>query len=98
MTDLVFPAVEARDTQRSLRSPQLLPGRPGFREAFAGSLGDEIAFDFCEQREQGGHDLGLEVLTALEADVLLDGDEGHRGFGDRIEEGDDLAERAPEAG
>ena len=44
-----------------------------------------------------GHDLGLEVLTALEADVLLDRDDGHRGFGDRIEEGDDLAERAPEA-
>ena len=35
MTDLVLPAVETRLAQRSLRSPQLLPGRRGFREAFA---------------------------------------------------------------
>ena len=53
VTDLVLPAVEARHAQRSFRPAQLLSGRTGFREAFAGSFGDEVAFDFGEQREQG---------------------------------------------
>ena len=67
LADLVFPAIEARHPQRSLWSPQLLAGRPGFREAFAGTLWDQVTLDIGEQ---GGHDLGLEVLAALEAEVL----------------------------
>ena len=54
----------------------------GQGQPFTGPLGDEIAFDFGEQGKQGGHDLGLEILTVLEADFLLDGDEGDRCLGD----------------
>ena len=73
--------------------PSFFPDDLAFAEGLRGfARRDEVSFDFGEQGEQGeqrGHDLGLEVLTALEADVLLNGDEGHRCLGDRIEEGDD---------
>ena len=38
-------------------------------EALAGALGDEVALDLSEQREEGGHDFGLDVTLALDADV-----------------------------
>ena len=42
--------------------------------------------------------MGLEILTALETDVLLDGDEGDRCLGDGVEEADGFAEGSAEAG
>ena len=77
---------------------ECLPRRPSSGQFFAGALADELALDFSEQGEQGGHDLGLEILKALETDVLLDGDEGDRCLGDRVEEADDFAEGPAEAG
>ena len=44
------------------------------------------------------HDLGLDVLLALDADLFLDSDEGDAFLGQRVEHGDDLAEGAPEPG
>ena len=51
--------------------PELAAGGPGLGEALTGALGDQVALDLGEQREQRGHDLGLDVTLALDADVLL---------------------------
>ena len=67
-------------------------GRPSFRpEALAGALGDQVALDLGEQREEGGHDLGLDVALALDADVLLHRHEGDACLGEGIEDGEALA-------
>ena len=98
MTDLILLAIEARDTERSLGPPELLARRSGLGETLAGALGDQVALDFCEQREERRHDLGLNILLALNADLLLDGDEGDAFPGQCVEYGDDLAERSAKAG
>ena len=52
----------------------------GWGKARAGALGDQVALDLGEQREERGHDLGLDVALALDADVLLERHEGDAGF------------------
>ena len=54
--------------------------------------------DFGEQGKERRHDLGLDVLLALDSDLFLDGDEGNAFPGQCVEHGDDLAERSTEAG
>ena len=39
-----------------------------------------------EQREQRGHDVGLDVMPILDADVLLQRHEGDAGLGERVED------------
>ena len=74
-------------------------GRPSFRpEALAGALGDQVALDLGEQREEGGHDFGLDVALALNADVLLHRHEGNACLGESVEDGDDLTQRPTEPG
>ena len=52
---------------------------------------DQVTLDFGEQREQNGHDLGLDVLFASFANVLLDRDAPHDArICDAVMEGDDL--------
>ena len=57
----------------------------------AGALGDQVALDLGEQREEGGHDLGLDVALALDANVLLQRHEGDAHLGEGVEDGDALA-------
>ena len=59
------------DAQRALRAAELPARGPGPGEALAGPLGDQVALDLGEQREERGHHLGLDVLLALDPDVLL---------------------------
>ena len=72
--------------------PSLLP------EDLAGTLGDRVALDLGEQREEGGHDFGLDVTLALDADVLLHRHEGDACLGEGVEDGDDLTQRPTEPG
>ena len=58
----------------------------------------EALRDLGEQREQRGHDLGLDVALALDADVLLQGHEGDARLGEGVEDGDDLTQRPAEPG
>ena len=74
--DVVLLAVEPRDAQRAFRAPELPARGPGLGEALAGALGDQVALDLGEQREEGGHDFGLDVALAIDADVLLHRHEG----------------------
>ena len=62
--------------------PSLRARGPGLGEALAGALGDQVALDLGEQREQRGHDLGLDVALTLDADVLLQRHEGDAGLGE----------------
>ena len=78
--------------------PSLRPEALAFGEALAGALGDQVPLDLGEQREERGHDLGLDVTLALDADVLLQRHEGDAGLGERVEDGDDLTQRAAEPG
>ena len=64
----------------------------------AGALGDQVALDLGEQREEGGHDFGLDVALAINADVLLHRHEGDACLGEGVEDGDDLTQRATEPG
>ncbi|MCY4587620.1 MAG: hypothetical protein OXB98_16410, partial [Bryobacterales bacterium] len=74
-------------------------GRPSFLpEALAGALGDQVALDLGEQREEGGHDFGLDIALALDADVLLYRHEGDACLGEGSEDGDDLTQRPTEPG
>ena len=54
--------------------PERLAGGPGFCEALAHAFRDQVTLDFGEQREQGSHDLGLDVLLAFDTNVLPDRD------------------------
>ena len=72
------------------------PRGPGLGEALAGALGDQVALDLGEQREEGGHDLGLDVARALDADVLLERHEGDADLGEGVEDGDNLTQRPTE--
>ena len=76
-----------------LRARGLGPG-----EALTGAPGDEVTLDPGVQREQPGHDPGLDVGLALDADVLLDRHEGDARLGERIKDGDDPARRSAEPG
>ena len=82
----------------SLSTPELPARGPGLDEALAGALGDQVAFDLGEQREEGGHDFGLDVVLALDADVLLHRHEGDARPGEAVENGDDLTQRPAEPG
>ena len=70
VTDFILLAVEARDTERSLGPAELLAGGPGLGETFTCALRDQVALDFGEQGEERRHDLGLDVLLALDADLF----------------------------
>ena len=59
---------------------------------------DQVALDFGERGEERRHDLDLDVLFTLDADLLLDGAEGVAFPGQRVEHRDGLAERAAESG
>ena len=61
-----------------------------------GALGDEITLDLGKQREERGHDVGVDVVLALDADV--DRHEGDARVGERIKDGDDLAQQSAEPG
>ena len=65
---------------------------PGPGEALAGALRDQVALDLGEQREERGHDLGLDVALAVDADVLLERHEGDPGLGEGVEDGHDLTQ------
>ena len=58
----------------------------------------QVARDLGEQREERGHDLGLDVARALDANVLLERHEGDVGRGEGVEDGDDLPPRPTEPG
>ena len=80
-------------------SPRLPARGSGPGEALAGALRDQVPLDLGEQREErGGHDLGLDVALADDADVLLERHEGDPGFGEGVEDGPDLTERPTEPG
>ncbi len=67
--------------------PRFLP------EALVGALGNQVTLDLGEQREEGGHDFGLDVALALDANVLLQRHEGDTCLGEGVEDGDDLTQR-----
>ena len=74
-------------------------GRPRFLpEALAGALRNQVTLDLGEQREEGGHDFGLDVALALDANVLLQRHEGDACLGEGVEDGDDLTQRPTEPG
>ena len=109
MAVLETPSSRKRRISSSLPSSRETPsepfGRPSFRpealaqgEALAGALGDQVALDLGEQREERGHDLGLDVALALDADVLLQRHERDAGLGERVEDGHDLTQRPAEPG
>ena len=70
--------------------PSFLPEDLALARPLAGALGDQVALDLGEQREEGGHDFGLDVALALDADVLLHRHEGDAWPGEGVEDGDDL--------
>ena len=76
--------------------PQTTRG-PGPGETLAGALRDQVALDLGEQREERGHDLGLDVALAVDADVLLERHEGDPRLGEGVEDGHDLTQRPAEA-
>ena len=103
------PSSRKRRISSSLPSSRETPsepfGRPSLRpEALALARPsrvrseNQVALDLGEQREQGGHDLGLDVALALDADVLLQGHEGDARLGEGVEHGDDLTQRPAEPG
>ena len=62
------------------RKPPQRPGAPRpaaaiVKKSLTCAFEDQVTFDFCEQRKQRGHDLGLDVLLALDTNALLDRDE-----------------------
>ena len=73
------------------RAPELPAQGPGLGEALAGALGDQVALDLGEQREEDGHDFDLDVALALDADVLLHSHEGDACLGEGVEDGEALA-------
>ena len=104
MAVLETPSSRKRRISSCLPSSRETPsepfGRPSFRpearglgETLAGAFGDQVPLDLGEQREERGHDLGLDVARALDADVLLERDEGDAGLGEGVEDGDDLTQR-----
>ena len=103
------PSLRNRRISSSLPSRRDTPsdpfGRPSFLPvdlALASHLtrafGDQVALELGEQGEQRGHDLRLDVLFALDTDVLLDRDEGDGLLREGIEDGDDLTQRSAEPG
>ena len=80
-------------------------GRPSFwPEALALARPSRVRSEIrsrstsAEQREERGHDLGLDVTLALDADVLLERHEGDARLGEGVEDGDDLPQRPTEPG
>ena len=98
-TDLVF-AITALLAYRFIPRIRDLPSMHlhGLREALACAFGDEVTLDFGEQRKQSGHDLGLDVLLALETNALLDRNDRDARLYEAVKDGDDLAQRTPEPG
>ena len=94
------PIVETARVASSSCQPssQLAARGPGPGEALAGALRDQVALDLGEQREERGHDLGLDVALAVDADVLLERHEGDPRLGEGVEDGHDLTQRPAEPG
>ena len=88
----------SRETPGELFGPELAARGPGPGEALAGALRDQVALDLGEQREERGHDLGLDVALAVDADVLLERHEGDPRLGEGVEDGHDLTQRPAEPG
>ena len=57
----------------------------------------QVALDLGEQREERGHDLGLDVARALDANVLLER-QATSAVAEGVEDGDDLPPRPTEPG
>ena len=88
----------AERTVLELRAPELPDRGPSLGEGLAGALGDQVALDLGEQREEGGHDFGLDVALALNVDVLLHRHEGDACRGEGVKDGDDLTRRPADPG
>jgi len=96
--DFGFAAVEFGSAERSFRTAQQFPGSPRLGQAFLRPLGNKIPFDLGEQREQSDHHFCWNILSPVDPDVLFHGPEPDRPFSHGIEQGDDLSDRAAEAG
>ena len=68
----------------------------GSGESFLGPFRDQVPLDLGKQSEQGDHDLGLQVLLAVELDGLLDGDEADLAMDQGLHDLDHLREAAAE--
>src|SRR5438552_3725029 len=85
--DQETPRLFAMDPFGSPRQPSLRSGRG---QALFGALNNQIPFDLCEETEHGDHHLGLDVLGAVEPNVLLDGHELHTFLDEAVHQLDDL--------
>ncbi len=84
--------------RRILSAVPAFSGGSGAGQAFPGAFRDQVAFDLGEESEQGGHHLGLYVLLSLDAEILLDRDDGDPLLDQLIQQAHNLPEGAAEAG
>ena len=69
--DVVLLSVEACHDVRPCRSSELPARASRLGASFAFAFGDQTALDLGGQCERRGHDLGLEILPALEMETAL---------------------------
>ena len=90
-TGAIVDGPPCRRAVKTPREPFRAAGASGPRtwpgQGLAGALGDQVALDLGEQREERGHDLRLDVALALDSDVLLERHEGDAGLGEGVEDG-----------
>ena len=96
--DFGFAAIEFGSAERSFRTAEQFPGSSRLRQTLLRPLGNQIPFDLGEQREQSDHHFRRHVLRSIDPDVFFHGAESDRPFSQGIEQGDDLSDRAAEAG
>ena len=89
MAVLETPSSRKRRMSSSLPLSRETPNEPFERPSFRPE-------DLGEQGEEGGHDFGLDVALALDADILLHRHEGDACLGEGIEDGNDLTQRPTE--
>ena len=65
-------------------------------ESFLGPFRDQVPLHLGEQSEQGDHDLGLQILLAVELDPLLDRDEADIAMDQSVHDLDHLTEATAE--
>ena len=94
--DVLLLAVEPGCSQGPLGPAEQFPLGFGSGESFLGPFRDQVPLDLGKQSEQGDHDLGLQVLLAVELDGLLDGDEADLAMDQGLHDLDHLREAAAE--
>ena len=76
----------------------LFPRSSRLGQALLRPLGNKIPFDLGELREQSNHHFRWHILRSIDPDVFFHGAEPDRLFSQGIEQGDNLSDRAAEAG